>query len=185
MTRPTDVYTFKFRPRGLPKFLSRIKGGIPGYRSGCAIDIIVGHPAAKVMVFKDNKSMRNFHQNILSRYIDGQKIPKAERLNRRTQGCVMKLLDETITHDEATDTYHHECRCDRNYFCLVMLVEGHLNAEVLCHEACHVGFAWDFRTDGKSKFSKMGNAEENICYPAGIFLDNVLSFIKDEKLREV
>jgi len=49
----------------------------------------------------------------------------------------------------------------------------------------HVGFAWNWRTRGESPLSDPCNAEENVCYPAGIFVDQVLSFIKSEGLREV
>jgi hypothetical protein len=74
---------------------------------------------------------------------------------------------------------------DRRYFCLVLLCEGDLTAEILSHEAVHVGFAWNHRANGMSCFTDKHNFEENICYPAGIFVDQVLSFINGEKLREV
>ncbi|MCW1885521.1 hypothetical protein OKA04_12345 [Luteolibacter flavescens] len=74
---------------------------------------------------------------------------------------------------------------DRRYFCIVCLVEGNLTAEILSHEAMHVGFAFDYRTRGKGPYADPHNAEENVCYPAGIFLDQVLTFIKAEGLREI
>lgn len=167
--------THRFRRKGLPKRLRRIPGGVPGLVSACNVHVHGEVPAAKVAVFKDRKSMRGFYEKILPRYMsDSEMIPK--KLERQARGLVCKLW----TKDNQDRDFF-----DRNYFCIVLLVEGHLTAEILCHEAVHVGFAWDAWTQHKSPFPNSENPEENVCYPAGIFLDQVLRFIKDEKLREV
>jgi len=95
------------------------------------------------------------------------------------------LYTDIETLDAKTGLWVPSVSVDRRYFCLVLLCEGDMTAEILAHEAVHVGFAWDRRTSGASRFTDKGNFEENICYPAGIFVDQVLSFIKEEKLREV
>ena len=165
----------RYRRKGLPKRLRQIPGGVPGLVSACNVHIHGETPAAKVAFFKDRKSMRHFYAKILPRYMsDAEMNPKT--LERNASGCVGKLW----TKDNRDRDFF-----DRNYFCIVLLVEGCLTAEILCHEACHVGFAWEAWTQGKSPFPHPENREENVCYPAGIFLDQVLRFIKEKKLREV
>ena len=165
----------RFRKKGLPKRLRRIPGGVPGLVSACNVHVHGETPAAKVAVFKNRKSMRHFYAKILPRYMsDAGMSPKT--LERNASGGVCKLW----TKDKRGRDFF-----DRNHFCIVLLVEGFLTAEILCHEAVHVGFAWEAWTQGKSPFPNPENREENVCYPAGIFLDQVLTFIKAEKLREV
>lgn len=170
----------RYRKRGLPKRLKRIPG-IHGLRAACEIHFEDGKPAAKVAVFKDRASMRHFYHKILPQYNEGH----TDRLCKRCAGVVSGLYTSHEALDEKTGLWIPSVSVDRRYFCLVLLCEGDLTAEIISHEAVHVGFAWDRRTSGTSQFTDKHNFEENICYPAGIFTDQVLSFIKAEKLREV
>ncbi len=170
----------RYRKRGLPKRLKRIPG-IKGLRAACEIHFEEGKPVAKVAVFKDRASMRHFYHKILPQYNEGH----TDRLCKRCAGVVSGLYTTHETPDGETGLWIPSVSVDRRYFCLVLLCEGDLTAEIISHEAVHVGFAWDRRTSGESSFTDKGNFEENICYPAGIFTDQVLSFIKEEKLREV
>lgn len=171
----------RFRKRGLPKRLKRIPG-IRGLRAACEIHFEDDKPVAKVAVFKDRASMRHFYHKILPQYDEGG---AGDRLCKKCAGVVCGLFTDIETLDEPTGLWIPSVSVDRRYFCLVLLCEGDLTAEIIAHEAGHVGFAWDRRTNGESCFTDKGNFEENICYPAGIFTDQVLSFIKEEKLREV
>lgn len=139
-------------------------------------------PAAKVIVFKDRASMRHFYHKILPEFDEGG---AGDKLCKRVAGVVCGLFTEVQTYRKQDDTWSLSVNVDKRYFCLVLLCEGDLTAEILAHEACHVGFAWNRRTAGKSCYTDPDNDEENVCYPAGIFLDHVLTVIKEEKLREV
>lgn len=173
---------FTFRRKGLPKRLKRIPGGVPGLVAACNVHVAdESFPAAKVGVFKDRKSMRHFYQKILPHY-RGTAFYRNADLGPKCAGFVNKLAIE----DMDLDTLKPKAiEVDRRYFCFVGLVEGNLTAEILAHEAVHVGFAWDYRTQGKGPYEDRDNEEENVCYPAGIFLDQVLTFIKAEGLREI
>jgi hypothetical protein len=173
---------FTFRRKGLPKRMMRLPGGVPGMVSACNIHVAdESYPAAKVVFFKDRVSMRRFNETQLPRYrgTEGMFLPK---LGRKCAGFVNKLAVEQIDLDTCEKGV---AEVDRRYFCIVCLVEGDLTAEILGHEANHVGFAWDYRTRGKGPFADVHNPEENVCYPAGIFLDQVLTHIKREGLREI
>lgn len=173
---------FTFRRKGLPKRLMRLPGGVPGLVSACNVHLADdGYPAAKVAIFKDRASMRRFNESQLPRYRGTEGLIK-EKLGRRCAGFVNKLAVRRID-TETLEEGHAEV--DRNYFCIVCLVEGNLTAEILSHEATHVGFAWDYRTRGNGPFADLHNPEENVCYPAGIFLNQVLTHIKREGLREI
>lgn len=173
----------RYRRRGLPKRLMRIRGGVPGLVAACNVEFAEGYPAAKVAFFKNRKAMRSFYRNILPKY-RGMDGIKSDPLGTRCAGCVNKLavIWEKTWPDESSS---ESVEIDARYFCIVLLVEGDLTAEIIAHEAVHVGFAWNWRTRGESPLADADNAEENVCYPAGIFVDQVLSFIKREGLREV
>lgn len=171
---------FFFRRKGLPKRMKRLPGGVPGMRAACSINFGDG-PAAKVVFFKDRRSMSDFYRTILPRYRGAEGL-KIKPLGRRCMGFVNDLCVGYTDNDTGKLA---AIETDRRYFCIVCLVEGDLTAEVLAHEAVHVGFAWDRRTKGISAFTDRHNPEENVCYPSGIFLDQVLTFIKREGLREV
>lgn len=176
-----DSVRMTFRKKGLPKRLMRIPGGVPGLVAAC--NIHVGgpdDPAAKVAVFRNREAMRSFNWNILPRYRNAGNR-RNFGLSKRCAGFVNKLGIQHYNTAGELDSIE----VDRNYFCIVCLVEGNLTAEILSHEAVHVGFAWDYRTRGKGPFEDPHGPEENVCYPAGIFVDQVLAFIKAEGLREV
>jgi len=177
-----DPVRITYRKKGLPKRLMRIPGGVPGLAAACNIHVDGRdeYPAAKVAIFRSRAAMRHFNWHILPRYRNWENRRNLG-LGKRCAGFVNKL---GIQHyNDAGELVSIEV--DRNYFCIVCLVEGNLTAEILSHEAVHVGFAWDYRMRGKGPFEDAHSAEENVCYPAGIFLNQVLSFIKREGLREV
>lgn len=177
---PPDI-KIRYRKRGLPKRLKRIPG-TRGLKVAFEITFDDTPIAAKVAVFKDRASMRHFYHKILPRYDEGG---GGDRLCKRTAGVVCGLFTSIETLNTKTGQWVPSISVDRRYFCLVLLCEGDLTAEILAHEACHVGFAWDRRTRGDSAFADRHNFEENVCYPAGIFVNHVLSVIKEENLREV
>lgn len=170
---------FTYRRKGLPARLRRI--GVEGLVSACNITILDDHPMAKVGFFENRLAMRRFYNGILPHYRGASEIA-IDKLGRRCCGFVNKLAVERW---DLKNDCKGRAEVDRRYFCFVGLVIGHLTAEILAHEAVHVGFAWDYRHLGKGTFEDPHNPEENVCYPAGRWLDSVLSFIKHEKLREV
>lgn len=175
-----QVMKVRYRKRGLPKRLKSIPG-VRGLRAACEVHFQEGKPAAKVAVFKDRAAMRHFYHKILPQYDEGG---AGDRLCKRCAGVVCGLFTDIETQGK-DGLWIPSVSVDRRYFCLVLLCEGDMTAEILSHEAVHVGFAWDRRTSGTSQYTDKDNHEENICYPAGIFVDQVLSFIKSENLREV
>lgn len=173
----------KYRRKGIPKRLNRIPGGVPGLVTACDIIFAKDAPRAKVAIFRNRAAMRQFYHKTLPRYRNAVGI--SDRIDGRCSGLVSKLEILSEKYDASGNTVEECIERDRRYFCIVLLAERYLTAEILAHEAVHVGFAWDRRTAGESKYSDPDNAEENVCYPAGIFLNEVLSFIKSEGLREV
>lgn len=172
----------KYRKKGLPKRLKRISG-IRGL--SVAFDLFFDKPdgpLAKVAVFRDRESMRHFYHEILPQYNDGG---AGDKLCRRTAAVVCGLFTDVESFDKRTEDWVRTRYVDKRYFCLVLLCEGDISAEILAHEAVHVGFAWDRRTRGESVFTDKDNYEENICYPAGLFVDHALAAIKELGLREI
>lgn len=172
---------FTFRRKGLPKRLMRLPGGVPGLVSACNIHLVDGYPVAKVAFFRNRTAMRRFYKDQLPRY-RGTEGMIVDNLSRRCMGFVNKLNVGHIDTDTGDLAF---AEVDRNYFCIVCLVEGDLTAEVLNHESVHVGFAWDYRTRGDSPLADRHNPEENVCYASGIFLNQVLTHIKEVGLREI
>lgn len=160
--------------------MHRIPGGVPGLVSACDIAFENGKPAAKVVFFESRKALRVFYNTILPAYRGCEQITISP-LHRRCAGFVHRL-SVTWTHHDGSDPVEE---VDRRYFCIVGLICGKLTAEILSHEAMHVGFSWDFRTRGQSQFTDPHNFEENCCYVAGKFVDRVITFIKAEGLREI
>jgi hypothetical protein len=171
--------THRIRRKGLPKRFSRIAGGIDGLSAEWDIKIGPDAPAAKVLVFRTRTHMRKFYRDVLPAYSGKADNPEVA-LGKRTLGCVCTLVVTHMRPDDPEDVFTDEI--DQNYFCLVLLAEGFLTPEVLCHEAVHVGFAWDRRTRGESFLSDPHDGEENVCYPAGRFYAAVREQIAQEGL---
>lgn len=175
---------FTYRKKGLPKSLRRIPGGVPGLVSACNIHFGPEWPAAKVAFFENRKSMDHFWRKILPGYCSG--FPGGVR-SRSYDGIVSKLQVDTLDQEHfersGGELRLKESEVDRRYFCIVGLIVTKLTPEILAHEAVHVGFAWDYRHQGQGIYADPKNYEENVCYPAGIFFDQVTKFIEAEKLR--
>lgn len=168
-----------FRKKGLPKKFK----GVDGLSAQGDIEILEGHPKAKTLIFKNKTAMRRFYDKVLPEYRGVQGF-QTDKLGPSCLGFVNKItLIRVKIRPDGNDLVRHEV--DRKYFCIICLVEGHLTAEILCHEAVHVGFAWDFRTQGGGVFANPGMDEENVCHPAGRFLEQVIHFIKNEGLKEI
>lgn len=164
---------FTYRKKGLPRRVKRLV--TQGFCFSC--DIYVDEPdapMAKVIVFKNRKSMRHFYANVIPKYRG------PDPLDVGCQGCVNKLI---VAQVDPHTSEVVSVQVDRRYFCIVLLVEGFLSNEVILHEAVHVGFAWDYRTQGVSRYSVADMSEENVCYPAGLFADALLKIIEEEGLR--
>lgn len=169
---------FIFRRKGLPLRLGRI--GAEGLVCSMDISLIPGMPMAKVAIFRNTLAMRRFYNKVLPEYRGGTQAT-SDRMPVRAAAFVSKLAVDHVCNHTGTA---FRTEVDRRYFCLAGFCEGKLTAEWLVHEAVHVGFAWDMRTKGAGSFEDRHQPEENVCYPAGIFVEEVLKVIKSEGLRE-
>lgn len=156
-----------YRPKGLPRRV--VAEGIVAQTD---ITIHEGYPQAKVLVFENRKAMRTFYRKDFRQFLNVEKTRPA-RLCTRAAAAVSKLW----TGNDKKELV------DRRYFCLVLLVQGDLGIEVLTHEAVHVGFAWDFRTDGEGPLAEQNMREENVCYPAGIFARKLVVWLREKKVE--
>lgn len=158
----------RFRKQGLFRRIRRypFAKGIIG-----AWDISVdGGPAAKTIIFESRVAMRRFYDNLRPLGIG---ICPRTGLGRRCCGFVNAMRS----------TGPDEVVVDRRYFCVVGLVQGLLTQEYLTHEACHVGFAHALRHGEVSAFHDPRNTEENVCYPAGRWAEQVMIVIENEGIR--
>lgn len=135
--------------------------------------------AAKTIVFETVRDLIVFHGELARRG-----ITFSEKLTGDVRGCVCKLATE-VTNIQTGKFKHYEV--DPRYFCVVLLVEGHLNIEYIGHEAMHVGFAYDLRKGTKNQFYEPDTdiSEEAVCYPAGIWLRQFARIMSNEGLRAV
>lgn len=162
-----------YRKRGIPKRIKSIVKNVTAYD----LEFVEGEPKAKVVIFKNRRDMHRFYNVILPEYRNAVEF-KCNKLDKRALGCVNSL----VIHYTKGSLIKHEV--DKRYFCIVLLIEGYLTAEVLVHEGVHVGFAWDWRMKGDGPYSDPNNDEENTCYITGIFVDKLITCIKQDALKE-
>jgi hypothetical protein len=124
-------------------------------------DISPGHGSlkAKLLVFKDRKSLRKFWKGI-----------SHGSLGVTCQGAVNGLYREVIQiqprGSKKPDTVHLEV--DPRYFCVIGLVRGFLSMEIISHEAVHAGFAFAKRISGAPWSARAQDFdEEAVAYPSG------------------
>ena len=170
MTRYPDKAFF--RRRGLPKTFHNVNGLL------AQGDIPVLDEMAKLLIFDGPLSMRRFYRDVLPGYRNAEEFH-----NTLGRGNPLGFVQKLAVDYNHTKGYL-KTEFDRRYFCLVALTRGNLTVEVIVHEPTHVGFAYDYYKLGVNQFADVGNFEENICYPAGRFADEALTFIKKTGIRE-
>ena len=74
---------------------------------------------------------------------------------------------------------------DKNFFCVIGLIKGHMTNEVLTHEAGHAAIHYYRRVNGNKNIweKKFDFNEEGFCYPLGIIASHLLA-IRDEMKKE-
>lgn len=111
---------------------------------------------AKVLVFKDNKSLRRFWKKCLD----------CDDICRKTCGAVHDLGWQVIQFEKGKPDRHFY-ETDSRYFCVIGLLAGHLTMEVLTHECGHAAFALVTRARCKTWARNEELEEEQVCYPLG------------------
>lgn len=111
---------------------------------------------AKLLVFDSNKSLCRFFTKVLDR---------PESVCPKTLGICSALSSEVWSFKKEKE--RHWLEVDKNYFCLIGLIQGHLNMEIICHEAVHAAFAYKARMNRRVWSDGDQMDEEEICYPAG------------------
>ena len=136
------------------KWLSIASGAI------CEFDIAVtsGPLRAKVLVFKDQKTLYGFWN---------KKLGKGG-LGHRTRGAVNTLMRETMRIHEDGSESENVLHFDRRYFCVMGFVKKWLSMEIVTHESVHAAFCYARRMTRRPWASFREFDEEDICYPAGI-----------------
>lgn len=115
-----------------------------------------GRLVAKLIVFKSVSDLRMFWKKTLG---------KGE-LGKNTIGAVNSLSCEVNDFSGETEKRYIEADC--RVFCVIGLVVGKINQEIVTHESTHAGFAYAKRV--KNRFLWTGSLEmdeESVCYPAG------------------
>lgn len=109
----------------------------------------------KVVVFSSKTALRRFWKKHL----------ELGDLGSKTLAAVNPLSSEVWN----SRTDEHRLEVDPRYFAVCGLVKGHLGAEIVTHEAVHIGFAFYSRKKGRLEWRHEDELdEENVAYPAGI-----------------
>lgn len=114
---------------------------------------------AKLLVFVNRKSMRNFWKGALG-----------GDLGRNCWGAVNSLMSQVEKIDQEGKIADSWLEVDKNYFCIIGLIKGALSAEITTHESVHAGYSYVHRT--RANFTPWNEQvaqmwEEKLAYPAG------------------
>lgn len=124
---------------------------------------------AKLLIFDSRKSLRYFWAECLG----------CGELGRYCCGAVNSLIQEVeFVKKGCRPVGKRHLEADARYFCVIGLIEGHLGAEVISHEAVHAGFSYAKRIrrspwDIEAKHFD----EEAVCYPAGRVSAEIARFL--------
>lgn len=135
------------------------------------LHVTSGPLRAKLLIFKNRSGLRNFWK----------KIGKGD-LGSKCTGAVNALAYEVHHFSKSGESAY--IKADPRYFCVIGLVKGHLNMEVISHESMHAGFAYAKRRTGKFWVSATEMDEEKVCYPAGRIARQINMVLYKEGLYE-
>lgn len=112
--------------------------------------------AMKLLVFASKAELRRFWRTL-----------NGFDLGRHCVGAVNGLASEVIDFRKGRQG-KSRMEVDPRYFCLMGLVRGKIDAEIITHEAIHAGFAYAKRVKHRNMWRAAHDFdEEHICYPAG------------------
>ena len=127
---------------------------------------------AKTLIFKNNRDLCYFWKHGLGK----------DDLERKCTGAVNSLA---IYHHDPVTMEQTAIEVDKNFFCVIGLIKGHMTNEVLTHEAGHAAIHYYRRVNGNKNIweKKFDFNEEGFCYPLGIIASHLLA-IRDEMKKE-
>lgn len=113
---------------------------------------------AKLLIFEKRENLRLFWRDVLKR----------PDLGAQCYGAVNALVCETQKVSSSGKITARYLVADKRYFCVIGLVTGCLNAEIVTHEAVHAGFCYAKRIK-RSPWDAQAKSmdEETVAYPAG------------------
>lgn len=126
---------------------------------------------AKLLVFKNPTALHRFWKTCLGAHF-------SQNLGRHCMGAVNRLGIETVDTDNGNVVLTEN---DPRYFCIIGLIHGRTDAEIVAHEACHAGFAYAARVKRKWPNSDAMD-EERVCYPVGRITAAINDFLHAKKL---
>lgn len=115
---------------------------------------------AKFVVFPDEAALRKFWKR--------EKISRND-LGARCPGAVNGLCYQATDYDTKGKASNARLVADARFFCIIGMVRGFFNVEIIAHEAGHAGFCYARRVQ-RTPWDHHAKRfdEESICYPAGI-----------------
>ena len=124
------------------------------------LDIAVRHTSRlrlKALMFRTNRDLRRFWKERLNR----------PDLCRFTRG-VVSILGCKWHKFPKNGPEQKFIEVDPRFFCIMGLIAGKVNMEIITHESVHAAFAYAKRVHHKDLWHGARNHdEEDICYPAG------------------
>lgn len=123
---------------------------------------------AKTLIFKTNRDLCYFWKHGLG----------LGNLGRYCNGAVNSLA---IHHHDPVTMECNAVEVDKNFFCVIGLIQKHMTNEVLAHEAGHAAIHYHQRVNGnKNIWEKTHQSkDEGLCYPLGIIAHHLFA-IRDE-----
>lgn len=113
---------------------------------------------AKLLIFKNRTVLNGFWRDVLGK----------GNLGRYCFGAVNGLYTEIQNVTAIGKTSLRRLEADRRYFCVIGMIEGFFNAEIVTHEAIHASYCYCKRAV-RSPWDRHAKDfdEEAIAYPAG------------------
>lgn len=118
---------------------------------------------AKLLIFKNKTSLRGFWKKALGKDIGAY-----------CYGAVNSLCCEVGKVDKDGNILTRHIEADKRYFCLIGLIKGHLNAEIVTHEAIHAGYCYIKRVRKTPWDEQIAHFdEESVAYPSGLIASKI------------
>lgn len=129
----------------------------------------------KLLVFKNNRDLRNFWKKALGK----------GDLGTGCRGAVNGLASEVIQfREDGSESRFMEV--DPRFFCVMGLVVTHLGMEIITHEAVHAGFNYAKRVKRRDLWHGAKDLdEEEVCYPSGRIASGVNKLLRESGLYAI
>ena len=127
---------------------------------------------AKTLIFKTNRDLCYFWKHGLG----------ISDLGKDCNGAVNSLA---IHHHNPETMECTALEVDKNFFCVIGLIQKHMTNEILAHEAGHAAIHYHERVNGnKNIWEKTHQSkDEGLCYPLGIIAHHLFA-IRDEMEKQ-